>query len=101
MITEQALLRVRAGSETEFEAAFREARWIIAESDGFAGLRLLRGIESPATYVLLVEWESVEHHEGFRAHPRYESWRVLLHHFYDPFPEVEHFELVFRAPEPD
>ena len=24
--------------------------------------------------------------------------RALLHHFYDPFPEVEHYELVHGAP---
>jgi hypothetical protein len=28
----------------------------------------------------------------------YDEWRRLLHHFYDPFPEVEHYELVHGAP---
>lgn len=25
----------------------------------------------------------------------YERWRGLLHHFYEPFPEVEHFSKVW------
>ena len=93
MILEHALLPVRAGQEAAFEAAFAEARLIIASMPGFISLALHRGIESPATYLLLVEWETVEHHEvGFRQSPEYQQWRALLHHFYEPFPVVEHFQ---------
>lgn len=92
MILEHALLPVREGAEDEFETAFAEARAIIAGMPGFLSLRLSRGIESPSSYLLLVEWESVEHHEvGFRQSPEYERWRALLHRFYEPFPVVEHF----------
>jgi hypothetical protein len=38
-----------------------------------------------------------DHTDGFRRSPEYEEWRRLLHHFYDPFPAVEHFALVARA----
>jgi len=42
--------------------------------------------------MLLVEWDSIEAHtEGFRGSEDYAQWRALLHHFYDPFPVVEHF----------
>lgn len=34
------------------------------------------------------------HTTGFRDSPEYQRWRTLLHHFYDPFPVVEHFEAV-------
>jgi heme-degrading monooxygenase HmoA len=92
VITEHALLPVKPGLEAEFESAFAEARPIIASMPGFISLQLKRGIESPSNYLLLVEWESVEHHEvGFRQSPEYQQWRALLHHFYDPFPVVEHF----------
>ena len=93
MILEHALLPVKAGQEAAFEAAFAEARPIIASMPGFISLRINRGIESPSAYLLLVEWESVEHHEvGFRQSPQYQQWRALLHHFYEPFPVVEHFD---------
>lgn len=92
MITEHALLSVTVGREAEFEAAFAQAKPIIAAMPGFLDLRLLRGIESESTYLLLVDWESVEHHEvGFRQSTQYQDWRALLHHFYEPMPVVEHF----------
>ena len=92
MITEHALLTVKPGLEAEFESAFAMARPIIASMPGFLSLQIGRGIESVSTYLLLVEWQSVEHHEvGFRQSPEYQKWRALLHHFYEPFPVVQHF----------
>jgi heme-degrading monooxygenase HmoA len=45
--------------------------------------------------LLLVVWRRLEDHtEGFRRSPEYEQWRQLLHHYYEPFPTVEHFALV-------
>ena len=100
MITEQALLNVQPGRELEFEAAFAEAKEIIASMPGFGSLALHRCIESPSRYLLLVEWERLEDHtEGFRRSQPYQQWRELLHHFYDPFPSVEHFERVFSYPD--
>lgn len=92
VILEHALLPVLPGHEAAFEAAFAEARPLISGQPGFVSLRLARSAETPSHYVLLVEWESVEAHtEGFRRSPEYQRWKELLHHFYDPFPVVEHF----------
>lgn len=92
MILEHAILPVRSGSELEFEAAFEQARPLISGQPGFVSLSLSRSMESPNLYLLLVKWASVEAHtDGFRTSPEYESWKGLLHHFYDPFPVVEHF----------
>jgi heme-degrading monooxygenase HmoA len=98
MILEHALLPVRPGQETAFEAAFAQARPLIEATPGFGGLWLSRSVESPSTYLLLVEWDSVEAHtEGFRGWDRYPRWRELLHHFYEPFPTVEHFVTVAES----
>ena len=98
MITEHALLPVRPGLEAEFEEAFASARRIIAAAPGFRELTLSRGIESPGSYLLLVTWDSVEAHEvGFRGSPGYQEWKRMLHHFYDPFPVVEHYSPVTSA----
>ena len=95
MITEHALLDVKPGLEEDFEAAFAEARAIIASMPGFESLQLQRCLERPSSYLLLVDWARLEDHtEGFRKSPQYEDWRRLLHHFYEPFPTVEHFTLV-------
>ena len=98
MIIEHALLTVKPSLEAEFEQAFASAREIIAASPGFGGLTVSRGIESPSSYLLLVNWDSVEAHEvGFRGSPAFQEWRRMLHHFYEPLPVVEHFSEVLRA----
>jgi heme-degrading monooxygenase HmoA len=95
VITEHALLPVIPGREDEFEIAFAEARAIITAMPGCRGLSLSRSIESPRTYLLLVEWEHLEDHTtGFRQSEQYQVWRGLLHHFYEPFPLVEHYRSV-------
>jgi heme-degrading monooxygenase HmoA len=92
MILETAMLDVRPGQEEAFEGAFAEASSIISAMPGYLGHELLRGIEQPSRYVLLVRWETLEDHTvGFRGSPEYQEWKALLHHFYDPFPTVEHF----------
>jgi heme-degrading monooxygenase HmoA len=95
MILEAAVLQVIVGKEAEFEAAFRQASPIIASMQGCISHELQRCIEAPGKYLLLVRWETVEDHTiGFRQSPEYQDWRRLLHHFYDPFPTVEHFKAV-------
>jgi len=92
MILESALLDVKPGQEAAFEAAMKEARPLIAATPGFRSIAVRRCLETPNRYLLLVEWEKLEDHTiGFRQSARYEQWRALLHHFYDPFPRVEHF----------
>lgn len=95
MITEHALLHVIPGREDEFEIAFTEARPILTSMPGCRGVSLSRSIESPSTYLLLVEWERLDDHTiGFRQSDQYQKWRTLLHHFYEPFPLVEHYQIV-------
>ena len=92
MILEAAMLQVRPGMEEAFEAAFRRASPIIASIDGYVSHELHRCLEAAGRYLLLVRWETLEDHTvGFRLSPAYDEWRALLHHFYDPFPTVEHF----------
>lgn len=98
MILEVALLNVRDGLEPEFEAAFAQASPIIASMPGYISHQLQRCVEAPNRYVLLVNWTSLEAHTvGFRSSPEYQRWKQLLHHFYDPFPTVEHYELVVQS----
>ena len=95
MILEVAVLNVRPGAEPAFEAAFEQASPIISSMPGFICHQLQRCIEVPNRYILLVNWQSLEAHTiGFRGSPAYQTWKRLLHHFYDPFPTVEHYQSV-------
>jgi heme-degrading monooxygenase HmoA len=96
-ILEVAVLNVRAGESARFEAAFRIAEPIICASPGYLSHQLRRCVEVEGRYLLLVRWRTLEDHTiGFRGSPRYQDWKRLLHHFYDPFPTVEHFEQLRR-----
>jgi heme-degrading monooxygenase HmoA len=90
MALEIALIDVVAGQEEAFETAYREARQQL-QGAGALSIRMTRGIETPTRFVLLVEWESVEAHEAFRASEGFGIWRGLIGpHFANP-PHVEHF----------
>jgi heme-degrading monooxygenase HmoA len=102
MILEVAILNIRAGQAEQFESAFRQAAPIIASIPGYRSHELQRCLEYPQRYILLAYWETLEAHTvGFRASPQYQEWKELLHHFYDPFPTVEHFELTQSYPTPE
>jgi heme-degrading monooxygenase HmoA len=92
VIREHALLPVRPGFEEDFLAAFEIARPLIEGMRGFRGLSLSRSLEAPSSFLLLVDWDRLKDHtEGFRRSPAYADWKALLHGFYDPFPDVQHF----------
>ena len=97
MILEHAVLDVVPGRGAAFETAFDEARPLILAAPGCRSLRLERCVERPERYLLLVEWQHLEDHTvGFRQSAEYQRWRTLLHHFYDPHPTVEHYEMALR-----
>ena len=99
MILEVAMLQVKSGQAAQFELAFAQAQSIISSMPGYVSHQLQRCLEVADKYVLLVNWEQLEDHtEGFRQSPQYQQWRQLLHHFYQPFPTVEHFTMVLEGP---
>ena len=93
MILEAAYLSIRSDTETHsFEADFKKAGSYISSIDGYLGHSLQRCLEKPHRYLLLVQWKTLEDHTiGFRQSSAYQEWKALLHHYYEPFPEVEHF----------
>lgn len=95
MVLEAVLLQVKPGMEKEYEEAFRRASKIISAMRGYISHELQRCIEEKGKYLLLVKWDTLESHTvGFRQSKEYQEWKQQLHHFYDPFPTVEHFEIV-------
>lgn len=90
MVLEVADIAVTPGAEDDFVSAYGKARQLIIDSPGYQSIRMTRGIETPTRFVLLVEWDSVEAHQGFRDSDRFGQWRALIGpHFAAP-PHVEH-----------
>lgn len=92
MILEVAILNIKKGLSFEFEKSFEQASKIIASMKGYISHELKKCIEKNDKYILLVNWETIEDHEiGFRKSEDYLEWKRLLHHYYEPFPIVEHY----------
>jgi len=97
VILEVAILDVKPNQEQEFEKAFIEAQKIITSINGYISHQLQKCIEKNNRYILLVNWKKLDDHMvGFRGSNEYQEWRILLHHFYEPFPEVEHYQNVYN-----
>lgn len=98
MILEVAILDVKLGEEKAFEQTFIKAQKIISSMKGYCSHELKRCLEKQNRYILLVHWKILEDHtQGFRHSDEYQEWRALLHHFYEPFPVVEHYEEISFA----
>lgn len=91
MVVEVADIAVRPGTEDEFLAAYLGIRDVLSTTPGCRSVRMTRSIESPARFVLLVEWDSVEAHEqNFRGSDRFGAWRGAIGPYFAAPPNVEH-----------
>ncbi|MEV5828026.1 antibiotic biosynthesis monooxygenase [Spirillospora sp. NPDC052242] len=93
MIVEHAELGIVPGREEEFEEAFARGHRVIAQATGYRWARLVRQVENPGTYLLLVGWDSLEAHTiGFRDSPLFQEWRATVGEFFATAPAVTHYE---------
>jgi heme-degrading monooxygenase HmoA len=96
MITEIAVLNIKKDESEMFETAFAKAQKIISCMQGYIQHSLLKCMEETDKYLLIVDWETLEDHtQGFRKSEAYQQWKNLLHHFYEPFPTVQHYKKVY------
>jgi heme-degrading monooxygenase HmoA len=101
MILEVADIRVKEGSQAEFEKAVQVALdTIFPKAKGFVGHTFRKSIESADRYLLLLSWETLEDHTvGFRGSPLFTEWRGLVGGFFAAPPFVEHFTTLSPSPE--
>ncbi len=97
MILEIATLIVKPKLTNQFEEDFKVASKYIRAIDGYIEHNLQKCLEQSNKYMLQVKWEKLENHtKDFRESKEYIKWKELLHHYYDPFQVVEHFECLFE-----
>jgi|TARA_B110000093_G_scaffold37123_1_gene38852 heme-degrading monooxygenase HmoA len=97
MILEVVILNVKSGKEKQFEIDFETAGQFISSIKGYIKHSLRKCLEQNNKYILLVEWENLEDHTiRFRQSEQYLEWKKILHHYYDPFPTVEHYETIIE-----
>lgn len=91
-VVEHAELTIIPGREAEFEQAFPRGEQALAKSPGYRWSRLIRQVENPSTYLLLVGWESLAAHTvEFRESELFPQWRGVVGEFFAAPPVVTHF----------
>jgi quinol monooxygenase YgiN len=96
---EHAIFFVAPHDAEAFEAGFDIARTVIGAAPGCRWVELHRGVERPETYLLLVEWDSVDAHDAFRSSASFPQWRAPIQPFFAAPPQMEHFtSVVARTP---
>lgn len=92
MIIEHAEILVAEADAEKFEAAYAQAKELLAQTEGFVWARMHRGVERPESYLLLVGWETLEAHTvDFRESERFPRWRALIGPYFAADPRVEHY----------
>jgi len=96
MILEHAIFPVKPGQAKEFETAWAKARAIITAAKGCKSVEMRQGVENPDTFMLLVEWETLEDHmQGFRQSPAIKEFGALLAPFFAGAPSMDHYNYPF------
>lgn len=95
MLLEHVHITIAPDQVDDYLTAFVRARPLVLGQSGCHSCRLQPKLDVRGDFLLLIEWESKEHHtEGFRKSPEYEVWSSWLHPFYDVFPTIEYFEMI-------
>lgn len=94
MVTEHVVLQIKPNQSDEFEAAMQSGKRVLESASGSSNVRLLKGHENPDRYLLLIDWESVEHHVEFTEKPAIDEFRQLIGAFIAAKPAMEHYRLV-------
>jgi heme-degrading monooxygenase HmoA len=98
MVVEIALLKAKSGQLDALRAGLSSARAVISQAPGYLGSVFYQGVEEPASFILRVEWQTLEAHvPGFRESPLLAEWRSHFYHLLDGTPKVTHYS-AFAGP---
>lgn len=99
MVLEVVQIKIKPGTDAEFEAAFAKTLELYGRARGWRNSSLHRSIEHANRYVLFVEWDTIDDHVvGFRESADFTKFRELVGPFFDGAPEVEHVETIIAHP---
>ena len=94
MVFEMAKLDIKPGMESVFEHGVTLAVPLFQRARGCQGLQLLRSVEQPTHYTLMVTWATVEDHSvHFRGSEDFQEWRRLVGEYFVSAPQVEHLQV--------
>jgi quinol monooxygenase YgiN len=94
MIIEYVRYRVPEAEMKAFVGAMDRAQASLALADECRAWEMARGVEEPDTWVLRIEWASLDAHQtGFRTGPHYPDFMRPLRRFNEYLIEAKHFKV--------
>jgi quinol monooxygenase YgiN len=101
MVIEYIRYRIDAGRADEFERAYSAAASSLAASSHCLSYEVSRGVEDPESYVVRLEWDSVDGHEqGFRKSPEFQQFFSAVKPYFDDIAEMRHYDSLLRSHPP-
>ncbi len=96
-VMEVALIDVIPGKEKDFERDLDKVAPILVQADGCHHVDIVRSVEKPSRYRLLVTWESIDHHVRFRTTKEVVALKAMLVSYTAARHDTEHVTPVFSA----
>ncbi len=79
MILEIAMLPITPGMEEDFHAAMlNKGNACLAACPGVYSVRIMRGVENPGKFMLMLEWESTDAHKEAVKTPPFAEFRAII-----------------------
>ena len=92
MVIERLEITVLDGREAEFEALLCDVRQDVFMSKGFRHFTVGRGVENSSSYLIQVQWESLEEHTDHVRSGRFQQCWEPVQPFLAQAPKVDRFE---------
>jgi quinol monooxygenase YgiN len=93
MVIEYVRYKIPADQADQFVAAYATAGEALRKSSHCLGFELSRCMEEPTSFILRIEWDSVEGHmEGFRKSPEFREFFASVRPFAGQLEEMRHYE---------
>ena len=95
MVIEYIRYKVPATEAEAFERDYASAGAVLATSPHCLRYELSRCVDEPASYVVRIEWDSIEEHmRGFRSSTVFQRFFALVRPYVQQIEEMRHYELL-------
>ena len=93
MVIEYVRYKIPAEQADQFVSAYATAADALHKSSHCLGFELSRCTEEPTSFILRIEWDSIEGHmEGFRKSPEFRTFFASVRPFVGNLEEMRHYE---------
>lgn len=85
--------KIEPSNAASFESAYAEAGKLLQSSPYCKGYQVIRGVDEPGKYVVIIHWTSKDDHlQGFRRSATFQGFFNLVKSFYSNIEEMKHYE---------